>query len=58
MMIVGLIAVLFTLSFILIMIDKNTLEMNLVPVKANNEDGIREKLSNADADELKRLGMM
>lgn len=58
-MIIGLIAVLFTLSLILIMIDKNTLEMNLVPVKANsNKDSMKEKLSNADADELKRLGLM
>lgn len=57
-MVIGLISVLFMLSLILIMIDKNSLEMNLVPVKANNKDMITEKLSNADSDELKRLGLM
>lgn len=57
-MIIGLISVLFMLSLILIMIDKNSKEINLVPVKANNKDMITEKLSNADSDELKRLGLM
>lgn len=56
-MIIGLISVLFMLSLILIMIDKNSKEIDFVPVKANN-DVIAEKLSNADADELKRLGLM
>lgn len=57
-MIIGLITVLFTLSFILIMIDKNNLEMNVVPVMADNEDRLKEKLANTDLDELKRLGLM
>lgn len=58
MMIISLIAVLFTLSVILIMIDKNNREMNLVPAKVKSESDIREKISKADADELKRLGIM
>ena len=58
MMIISLIAVLFTLSIILIMIDKNNSKMNLVPIKVKNESDIREKLSKADADELKKLGML
>lgn len=58
MMIISLIAVLFTLSIILIMVDKNNREMNLVPVKVKSESEIREKISKADADELKRLGIM
>ena len=44
MMIISLIAVLFTLSIILIMIDKNNSKMNLVPIKVKNESDIREKL--------------
>lgn len=58
MMIISLIAVLFTLSIILIMVDKNNREMNLVPAKVKSESEIREKISKADADELKRLGIM
>ena len=58
MMIISLIAVLFTLSIILIMIDKNNSKMNLVPIKVKNESDIREKLSKADADALKKLGML
>ena len=58
MMIISLIAVLFTLSIILIMVDKNNREINLVPIKVKNESDIREKLSKADADELKKLGML
>lgn len=58
MMIISLIAVLFTLSIILIMVDKNNREMNLVPAKVKSESDIREKISKADADELKRLGIM
>ena len=58
MMIISLIAVLFTLSIILIMVDKNNREMNLVPVKVKSESEIREKISKADADELKILGIM
>ncbi len=58
MMIISLIAVLFTLSIILIMVDKNNRQMNLVPVKVKSESEIREKISKADADELKRLGIM
>ena len=47
-----------TLSIILIMVDKNNREMNLLPVKVKSESEIREKISKADADELKRLGIM
>lgn len=57
MMIIGLIAVLFTLSIILIMVDRNSSKMNLVPVRVKSTD-IKNKLEIADRDELKRLGMM
>lgn len=59
MIIVGLVAILFAISFILILIDRNSSEINLVPVRVKNSGiDIREKLENADIDELKRLGMM
>ena len=59
MMIISLIAVLFTLSIILIILfTLMTYGMNLVPVKVKSESEIREKISKADADELKRLGIM
>ena len=58
MIIMGLLAVLFTLSVILIMVDKNSKEMNLVPVRAKSDIDVREKLEKADVNELKRLGMM
>ena len=58
MIIMGLLAVLFTLSVILIMVDKNSKEMNLVPVRVKSDIDVREKLEKADVNELKRLGMM
>lgn len=58
MIMVGLVAILFTISVILIMIDRNSSQRNLVPVKVNNNTDIMSKLENADIDELKRLGMM
>ena len=59
MIIVGLVAILFAISFILILIDRNSSEINLVPVRVKNSGiDIREKLENADIDELNSLGMM
>ena len=58
MSILGLIAILFTLSVILIMVDRNNKEMNLVPVRVKNAANIEERLAKADIDELKKLGMM